>query len=186
MINLLPIEEKRQIRAARSNVLLLRYTLLSLGAMVVLGLIVGGAYVLMNNAKASAEKTIAENAARASSYNEVTAKANEFRANLSIAKSILDKEVNYTNVIIAIAQSLPDNVVLDSLDLDAKTFGTPFSLSARTKSYDDAVTLKNTLQESDAFSDVSLQSVTNAADGDTTGYPVSVSLNVTISQEITK
>lgn len=182
MINLLPSEEKRQIQAARTNVLLLRYVLLTACVMVATGLMVGAGFVIMNNSKAEAEKKMALNASKASSYNSVQAEAQTFRTNLSTAKTILDKEVNYTKVILAIAQTLPSEVTLDNLDLDANTFGTPFVLSAKAKSYDGGLALKAALEKSDVFSDVSLQGMTMAAsDSD---YPVSVQLNVTINKDV--
>lgn len=182
MINLLPFEEKRQIQAARTNVLLLRYVLLTSCVMVATGLMVGAGFVIMNNSKANAEKQIALNTSKASTYNSVQAEAQTFRANLLTAKTILDKEVNYTKVILAIAQTLPPEVTLDNLDLDANTFGTPFVLSAKAKSYDGGLALKAALEKSDVFSNVSLQGMTLAAsDSD---YPVSVQLNVTINKDV--
>jgi Tfp pilus assembly protein PilN len=184
MINLLPLEEKRQIQAARTNVLLFRYALLTACVMVATGLMVGAGFVIMNTSKAEAEKKIALNASKASSYKSVQAEAETFRANLSTAKTILDKEVNYTKVILAIAQTLPADVTLDNLDLDANTFGTPFVLSAKAKSYDGGLALKSALEKSDVFSNVSLQGMTIAASD--TGYPVSVQLNVTINKDVAK
>lgn len=182
MINLLPFEEKRQIQAARTNVLLLRYVLLTSCVMAATGLMVGAGFVIMNNSKANAEKQIALNTSKASTYNSVQAEAQMFRANLLTAKTILDKEVNYTKVILAIAQTLPPEVTLDNLDLDANTFGTPFVLSAKAKSYDGGLALKAALEKSDVFSNVSLQGMTLAAsDSD---YPVSVQLNVTINKDV--
>lgn len=182
MINLLPFEEKRQIQAARTNVLLLRYVLLTSCVMVATGLMVGAGFVIMNNSKANAEKQIALNTSKASTYNSVQAEAQMFRANLLTAKTILDKEVNYTKVILAIAQTLPPEVTLDNLDLDANTFGTPFVLSAKAKSYDGGLALKAALEKSDVFSNVSLQGMTLAtSDSD---YPVSVQLNVTINKDV--
>lgn len=186
MINLLPSEEKRQIQAARTNVLLLRYALLTLAAMVLTGLMVGAGFVIMSTSKVEAEKKIALNATKASSYSSVQTEAQNFRTNLSTAKTILDKEVNYTKVVIAIAQTLPPGVVLDNLDLDAKTFGTPFVLSAKAKSYDAGLGLKAALEKSEIFSNVSLQGMTNSSSGDAGGYPVSVQLNVTINKQVTQ
>lgn len=183
MINLLPAEQKHQIKAARTNVLLLRYTILSLGALLVLAAMAGGAYLIMAGTKQSNEQVITENTEKASAYRQVDARAKEFRANLSTAKSILDKEVNYTNAVIAIAQVLPPGTVLDSLDLDAKTFGTPTTLSAKTKTKEAALALKDSLQKSTIFSNVSFQSLTDTGQGT---YPWDAKLSVTISKGVAK
>lgn len=185
MINLLPPEEKRQLRAARTNSLLIRYNFFLLGAVAFLGLAVGITYVYLSNTKASAEQTISQNDAKVVSYAPVAAKAQQFRSNLSVAKQILNQEVAYTNVILAISRLLPGGVILEDLNLDSKTFGTETTLVAQAKDYSSALRLKNSFQNSPLFSNVHFQSIASN-DGQTSGYPVTVNLNVTIKKEAAK
>lgn len=183
MINLLPNNDKRQLQAARTNSLLIRYNLLMAAIIVFLGLAVGVTYVYLNTVKNSSESVIADNAARVSDYASVQREASEFRANLATAKQILSHEVTYSNVVLEIAGLLPPGVVLDNLSLDANTFGTPITLIAHTKSYDAAIELKNTFQSSSLFSDVHFTTITSTVDADNaTNYPVTVNLSVTIKK----
>lgn len=193
MINLLPPEDKRQIRAARANSLLLRYNILLLGAIVFLFLAIGGVYVYLQSTKTSAEQTISDNESKVAGFSKVQGEAEQFKSNLTIAKQILDKEVTYTSVILKISHLLPSGVVLDSLNLDSATFGTATTLTAKAKNYNDAIALKNAFQDSDIFTDVHFQSISTSSGSDSSSssgtdssssdYPVTINLSVVIKKE---
>lgn len=180
MINLLPPEQKKQIRAARSNSLLIRYNILLLGALGFLLIAIFVVYVYLNNIEASAKQVITDNRAKVADYSSVQQQAKNFRSNLATAKQILDKEVVYTKVVMEISRLLPAGVVLDTLSLDAKTFGTSTTFAAKAKSYDAALALKDSLQKSSVFSNVYFASISGDGAGD---YPINVNLNVTIKKE---
>ena len=180
MINLLPPQEKNQLRAARTNRLLLRYNFLVLVAFVFLMGALVVVFAFLSSTQAAAEETIAYNRSKVSDYASVQLEADTFRQHLSSAKQILDTDVAYTKVILQIAKVLPSGVILDTLSLDSKTFGSPTTLAAKVKDYPTALSLKNALQKSDVFSNVSIQSITGGGDGD---YPLSVTLNVTIKKD---
>ena len=183
MINLLPPETKRELRAARSNTLLVRYNLFLVGAMVFMVIAIGIVYVYLSNTKAAAEQVIAENKAKVADYVTVETQAKEFRTNLQTAKQILDQEVNYSKVVLEFASVMPAGTILETLTLDSATFGTPITLNAKAKNYESALALKDSFQKSDLFTDVHFQSISGSVD---TGYPISVSLNVTIKKEAAK
>jgi Tfp pilus assembly protein PilN len=180
MINLLPPEAKAQLRAARTNRLLLRYNILLAVAFVFLLSALGIVYMYLTNTKAAAEETIALNRARASDYAAIQSQAADFRTNLTNAKQILDGDIAYTKVILAISQVLPSGVVLDTLALDSKAFGNPTTLTAKVKDYPTVLTLKNSLQNSTLFENVSIQSISGGNDGP---YPLTVILSVTIKKD---
>lgn len=179
MINLLPPESRRELRAARSNTLLARYNIFLVGALVFMLLAIGFVYFYLNTTKASAEQAITESKAKVAGYATVEAQAEEFNTNLRIAKQILDQEVHYSKVVLEIASLMPTGTVLDNLALDSATFGTQTTLNAKAKSYERALALKDSFQSSDLFSDVHFQSIA----GGEGNYPVAVSLNVTIKKD---
>ncbi len=185
MISLLPPEYKRNIGAARANTILIRYNILLLSTLGLVILINGSVYAYLTTIKIAGEKTIEENQSKVSSFSTVEAQANVFRQNLATAKQILDREVNYTKVILEVSQLLPSGVVLNNLTLDSSTFGTETVLVAKTKSYDQALALKDALTQSPLFTNVHFQSI-SAADSAADGYPVSVSINVTFKKEAAK
>lgn len=170
MINLLSPNDQRQLAAARSNSLILRYILMMSIMIVVLALEMLGVYFLLNSERARNEATIADNQKKASSFNTVTTQANEFRANLAISKYILDKQVPYSSLVLAIAQGLPSGATLDGLAIDPATFGTPTSLIVQANSSATAIEAKTQLQQATfndraIFSDVSFESISTPSSG---------------------
>lgn len=186
MINLLPSEEKRQLRAARTNALLIRYNIALLGAGIFLGIALTVVYVYLGTAKANSEQIISDNKVKASGYAAVESEANIFRGNLGIAKQILGSEVTYSKVILAIASILPAGTTLDKLSLDSTTFGTPTTLSAQAKSYETALALKDAFQKSALFTDVHFQSIISNTGSQSGAYPFTVNLDVTIKKDAAK
>lgn len=177
MINLLPAGDQKQLAAARSNALLLRYTLL-LGIFVIAMVIeIFGVYIVMNIGKMNNEATIKENDAKAISYAPVKLQATTFKTNLATAKYILNKQVPYTALMVALAQNLPDGAVIDKIAIDPAAFGTPSVLTVNTTSYDKAINVKTSLQNAKVgdiplFSSVSFQSVSsNGEDSNASKYP---------------
>lgn len=188
MINVLPPEAKRQIRAGQSNVLLLRYCIIS-GLLA--GLLFGTSlvvYFIMQRDKGAVNAAIQESATKSARYAQVQQEVDAFSRNLATAKAILSKDVRYSKLAISIAQALPSGIVLQSLTVDAKTFGKPMALSAKGRSYDDAIRLKTSLESSPLFTNVHLQQVTNNAQssGQASPYPVTISISVTIPPEVLK
>ncbi|MDN5819365.1 MAG: PilN domain-containing protein [bacterium] len=182
MINLLPPAQKRQIRTARYNVVLLRYNIILVAAAIFIALGVLGVYFVMIGTQASARETEQENQAKVADYQKVEEEANEFKANLATAKSILSGNINYSDSIIKIASTIPSGVVIDQLSLDASAFGSPTSLQANAKSYDRAIALKEAFQKSSLFSDVHFESISYAESG-TEKYPVKVVLGLIMNKQ---
>ena len=180
MINLLPPEIKAQTNAARANRLLLRYNIFLLASIGFLLAAIGLVYIYLGNAKAIAEQTMADNIAKAGDYGSVETEANAFKQDLANAKQILNSDVTYTKVIVEIANVLPSGVVIDTLSLDSQTFGTPTTLAVNVKDYATVLTLKDSLQASSIFSDVSIQTISDSGTGD---YPLSATFSVTIRKD---
>jgi len=77
---------------------------------------------------------------------------------------------------------MPEGTVIEKIDLDAASFtGTPVSLKAYAKTNEAAVALRERFQNSPLFSNVNFESVSDSADG-VTGYPISVSLTLTLNK----
>lgn len=183
MINLLPPDERHQLRAARANTLLLRYNifLVCILAFVLVSLVV--VYFYLNNTRQSALALKADNDAHVASYAKTTSEADTFRNSLAQAKSILDQEVTYSKTILALAHQMPSGVVLDTLDLDATTFGTPTTLALKARDQNSMLAAKDAFNKSPLFSNVHFLSLTTSNDAT---YPVSANLAITISKDAAK
>lgn len=184
MINLLPPAHKEEIRAGRTNVLLLRYILILLCAAVVLGGLLVGAFVVLNNTKSIAEVKVGENVERMSAFQTTRVQSESFRSDLATAKTILDGKISFSKLIYKIAAIVPPGVVLDNLTLDPQTFGSSVDLTASAKSFDDATKLRDAFSNNEqVFSNVTLQTIRNpenVTSGDP--YPVKVTLSVVINK----
>ena len=187
MINLLPSDYRKQLAAARTNTLLLRYVML-LGAFIaVLLLEIGVVYLFLNAEKARNEATIADSAARTRGFEPIRKEAEQFKSDLATAKHILGKQVPYSELILAIANNLPTNVVIDTLTIDPTTFGSPSTLNVHTGSYEEAIAARSALSamkfgEEPIFTEVSFQSV--SMDGNDDKHPATAIYQVTFSKRL--
>lgn len=182
MINLLPELSKKQIVAARSNVLLLNYIIVLVMAFLFLIAVTIGVYVVLMDTKTRADNLIKENQAKTSSFNTVQAQAKTLQASLQTAKTILDKEVVYSKIILGIAAAMPDGVVIDILSLNPSTLGTPTTLQIFAKTNEAALELKKRFQQSALFSDVSFTLITSNTGSTAGDYPVNATLKLTINK----
>ena len=184
MINLMPDDAKKEIRAARTNVLLVRYIAVLVMSAGFLALIFWGVYILLGNIKGSAQTLIEANDTKAAVYKDTKAQVDLLSSSLNEAKSILDQEIMYSNVLVNIAQQMPPNTIIDKMTLDQTSFnGTPVTLKVYAKNSTDAVALRDRFQSSPFFSDVNFQSVSDTTGG-ISGYPVVATMTLTLNRSI--
>lgn len=183
MINLLPDTAKKEITAARSNIVLLRYMIILGFGVVFLAFISAGVYVVLTTTKASAESIITDNSSKNNSYTVIKAQGDSLRASLSSAKSVLDKEIPYTKLITGIAAVVPSGVVIETLSIGPSTFSGPVSLQIYAKSTEDALKMKDNLQQSQLFSNPTFITLSSNASGQAAEYPISAVISVTINKE---
>jgi Tfp pilus assembly protein PilN len=181
MINLMPDDAKKEIRSARVNVILMRYIVVILFAFGFLVLLLAGSYIVLTQTKNSAQQLIDANGTKAQVYSNTKAQVDALSSSLSQAKTILNQEILYSNVLTNIGKQMPAGTVLDSINLNAASFsGTPVTLKAYAKTTDAAVALRGKFQSSPIFTNVNFESVTDSAGID--GYPVSVSMTLTVTK----
>jgi len=177
MINLLPYEAKRQIRAGRMNVLLVRYIVILGSAMIFLALACMTTYYLLNM-----NKTV-ETSTPKTTTPIIQNQSNTFSSDLATARNILDQQVGYGDIITGIAAALPSGAIINSLSLNDSSFGTPTDLKVYASSTNIEPRLKENFQKLSQFSNYTLLDVTNDNSGPT-GYPVTINLKITINKGI--
>lgn len=182
MINLLPPANKKEIRAGYANRLLVRYVMLSLIVFATMCMAIASVYFYLQTTKNIAEQEIRSNKSLQSKYANVQKKSDEFRSNLATVKQIMSKKVDYTRIMIDLANSMPPGTVVTKLSLDAATIGTPVPILVSAKSHDDAIKLKGTWQQSGMFSEVYFQAVSSET-STAMGYPVSAEYMVTFKKD---
>lgn len=181
MINLLPDDRKDSIKAARANVLLLRYMAIIGFAFAFIGGAVYISYSLLQSTMASAEQLVESNDIKADIYSETRQEVEELSSKLNDAKAILDQEIRYSQVLVKIGQLTPAGAVLGDLTLDSASFsGTPLEITAYAKSNTEASLLQSQFQSSPMFNSVVLKGT--EGDKGIDGYPVLVTLTVTLNR----
>jgi hypothetical protein len=187
MINLLPMEQQRQLRAARTNVLLFRYSIGMVLVAAFLGLAVLITFVLLTNMKQAAEKTITDNQSRAGNFSNVQAQADSYRQDLADAKALFDSEVQYSKLYLQIAQTMPAGTALENLALSPTTLGTPQTIPVKIKGEAQAGILLSTFQNAEIFNkSASFGKLTMNTGSDSGVYPYVITINTTINKEAIK
>ena len=181
MINLLPGDEKRQIRAARTNVLLLRYLVVIAFAFAFLALIMGGSYYFLTRVNTSSQQVITSHGGAQPSAQSAPA-AQSSTASLAQAQSFLSSEVSYSTILEHLGAILPSGVVLKSLSLSDSSFGRSTSLEFLLTNKSVATQLQNALQTSPYFSAVTPGTPTDNSSDST--YPVDITYTLTINRTI--
>lgn len=184
MINLLPDNLKKELGAARTNVLLIRYMGVIFLAFAFLAFIIFGSYYLLGQTKSSYQELVDANDTKAEVYSATKAEVNKLSADLAETKSILDQEIQYSNVLVNIGQQMPSGTIIDSLQLDRSSFADkPVTIKVYAKTTGDAVALRDRFQSSPHFSNVNFQTISES--GSTVpGYPVSVTMTLLLNRTI--
>lgn len=180
MINLLSTESKNELKAARRNITLRKYVL----TLLFLNIVIAGTYtigyIILTNQTASYRKEISTYEPERKKFQDTIQRATQYSENLAIAKSILSNELQFSNLTITIARTLPPNVTLTSLSISAKDIAKPISLNFGSKSYADAIKLKESFQESPYFTDTKIRSIDKSTEGN---YPYQVALITTFNKQ---
>lgn len=180
MINLLPDETKKQLRAGRTNILLIKFIILLGIATVFLAMACMAVYIFLTSTK-----TASENSAKTGQTNNLTATVNQqaetLRTNLATASSILDQQIFYSKIVMGIAAVLPIGTVLDTLTLNSSTLNSPVTLSVKAKLNSDEPKLKANFDKNNLFSGYKLVSIVTDT-SDISGYPITISISVTINK----
>ena len=182
MINLLPYEEKRQIRAGQTNTILLRYIIMLVVALLFLTGVFGMYYRSLTQIQTDAQQLIDTNQQKASAYNTARQQATALTASLSSAQTVLSQQVCYSNILTAIGAATPSGVILTALALSPTTLGTPTTITAYATSSATALALQTAYKNATAlFTGVTLSQLSTAGSS-VSGYPVTITLNLTINK----
>lgn len=188
MISLLPPIAKKELAAARTNVLLLRYLILVVGVIAFLCIEMVVVFVFLNQQKDTSLATVQENENKSRELAPVKAAATSFNNDLAIAENIMSKQVSYTAILREFANTMPSGVVISDLTIDPTTIGKPISMPLKAKSLQAVFDFKHLFNNSTYFEDVSIQTISDASqDGknkDAGEYPVSATVNITFKQSL--
>jgi len=187
IVNLLPQDSKRIIRAARNNVSLVKIILCLGFGVLFLIFVCGGLYLYLNQSKKNVERSSSTNSAVTvnSASAEAETKANSIKASLQSAKTLLDAQVSYADIMTSLAAVMPSGSVVDKLSLNNDTFGKNITIAARVKSPDTITEMKSNIEKTKLFSNFTSDKIESVQSG-ATGYPFSVMISLTINKVASK
>lgn len=194
MINILSPEQKRDIRAARINVVLVRYCITVVLLVLLCGLIYGAGFWIISQEKAATLVKLESQSDQSKQYTAVEKEAAAFRSNLTIAKNILSKETSYSTFLTTLASDLPSGTILTQLSVgetNVTSAANTMTIEARASNYDKALDLKNRLEQSSLFENVSIISTSRPEEiskltGLEARYPYTASYSVKLSTLVPK
>jgi Tfp pilus assembly protein PilN len=183
MINMLPPNTKKELRAARTNVTLLKYLFVLILAVAFLGSATYGVHIYFNDAAAKAEELIKLQSTNTANQSQpIELEAQVLRNNLLNAKNILDSGINYSDILLAIAKQLPDGVIIKEISLNSENLNQPIQLNIFATSTEAALKTESSFGERpEIFSSISLQSLSSSTSSDPQ-YPVSAAITFTINR----
>ncbi len=182
MINLLAKDAQKRLRSARRNIMWVRYNLLLLVVIITLNIGLGAVFFLnyFDQASATSELSATKNQ-NIKEGEAVKKQADAFRDDLKAAKTLLDANISYTDIITTLSNATPDNCSVQTLSIDAdiyksKTKDMDFSCAINgRKIYDIVSTLITDLERSLVYTKVYVkQTITDTTDSNI--LQISVSL----------
>ncbi len=182
MINLMPDEDKRQLKAARLNVSLLNYFMILLVAGAFLVFILYGSGVLLRQTEESARQLIEANNTKADVFETTQTQITELSGKLSDAKAVLDTQRSYSAILDAIGKGMTPGTVIDEIALTPATVsGEPLVVTIYATSSTATVELQESLEQSGLFTSVTISSITESTA--VSGYSVTASMTLTLTPE---
>lgn len=159
MINLLPINEQKEYRAAKRNVVLRNYLLLFILLGATIGVILTGGWWLLNQAEQNAKQQLETNQQKIKNYAKVQSEAKTAQSAISQAKKILDQQFAYSQILLKIAEILPPDVSINNLNLDSELFKGEVNLNFEAQNQQAILNTKKALEESDLFKSVKIHNI---------------------------
>lgn len=181
MINVMPDDTKKQLRAARANVTLSRYILISIIAFGFLVALLFGSSFVLAQTQTSAEALIEANDTKASVFEETQTQIDQLSQDLGSARTVLDQQISYSSILRSLGTAMTPGTVLDSFELsDTAASGSPVEVRIYATNTEALTRLRDSLANSPSFSSADLGSV-SSQDG-IEGYPVSATMTIVINR----
>lgn len=181
MINLLPNKTKKEIHAARTNIVLIDYVVFLIVAIIFLVITFASIYFQLNSMKNTAEETI-KNATTNNSFYDQNNQTGDIGAVIATAQSILTRRISYSDIVIGIGTSLPFGSIVNKISLTESLLNTPLRVDFRAKSTSIVPELLANLQKIPIFNDVQCQPAISASD--LPDYPILISCNLMINRAV--
>ncbi len=162
MINLLPPDQKEQIRYAKLNRLALRYVRTLIVVVLVLGGIFAGSFYLLAQQAGSISEDVAQKEAMIAALDRTfTPKAKDASDRLAAIKFVQATQTRFSAVISDIAKVVPQGVSIDAMTLTGEDKA-PVRIAVTAQSYAAALAFRNALITSPRIAGADLETISSS------------------------
>lgn len=163
MINLLPHDDLKKLKASKQNNRLLLYIFITLFA----GLIILGMFVLINfsldDISKRSQKEIEENNLRIASYADIQKKAQNLSNDTIKFQKINSQKNQYSDILIKIAQSIPSkDITISNIQIDSKFFTQPVPIVIEANDYNQIIAAKDSFEKSNLMKNIKIVNISTA------------------------
>ncbi len=185
MINLLPDAKKAEIRAGRVNVTLVKFIIMTLSAAALCGILLSLAYFVLVQARDETARKAVDSTQKLANYSADKQAIQAFTSNIDGAKKIIDKQISYSRIFIAIGHALPRDAVVDTLNIAPENFSTGLTMQVHSRTKEAMVEVKNNMQKNpEVFKDVSFESVDFESCKNNGSYSCTATLHVIFNEKV--
>lgn len=182
MINLLPPIQLQNTKAAKLNLILVRYIIILSGAFLFVLIALFVTYQFLANSATAADTKKAENEASARELAPIEAQADALRGEIDSAKTLFDSQYRYSLVLLRLSQAIPNGSALTTVNLSEDMFNEPMVFDFSITGEAAAVALQKSLTESPYFFDVTLSKLnTNSSNR---AYPYTLTITTRVDRSI--
>lgn len=189
MINLLPEESKKELHAARQNNILLNYIILCALVLLAVIAIYALTFTVFKTTEKNSQLLSENNQSKVASMKKIEKEAKEYQNNLSIAKQIFSKNIYYSSVLMQIAKTTPQGVVIDNIPLSPEMAATQSQISIKAKDYQSVIKFRDSFSAASFTDYANIDSIndTSAAgrpDQQPNPYPLSAIINIKFNSKL--
>lgn len=179
MINLLPYTNKKQLRAARHNIILAKCLGFLLAGIVFLIISCVITYKLLKTDGTTAQQPIAESSITSANQLPLPNEIDNISSELTTAKTIMNSRTSYAEIVTEIGSALPSGAIIDTISINNSSFNQPFMIYIRTKDQNIGQQAKSRLAKSKLFSNPKIINIASAKDS-SSDYPYMTTISLKI------
>lgn len=185
LVNLLPYKSKKQISAAKANVVLVKFTAIIGAGALFLAAASFMTYMILNGMEQTALAQKSKNSTETQAFEAAKGQATTMNRSINSAVSILNRQVSFSDILTQLGSITPNGVVIESLNLSSSTLGKPVTLQLHAKDSNSLIQFRDNIQASTLFKDYSLSSSTSSAN-DPEGYTIRATVSLTINKVVSQ
>lgn len=183
MINLLPQDNRKQLKASVMNVILMRYVFFFAGTLIVVAASVAFIYLALLQSKNNLNHQLEDTKQRALAVAATKTESENLRQDIKNVDTIFNNQVHYSNLFIALAKALPADVYIKNFAIShaemSKTTPIVKTLLVVAKNNDRVIETKKALERAKFISSVSI----NVVNSNDKAFEVDATIDITFDKK---